>query len=84
MEHIINKLLDYGCELTAYAFNDKPVLFCLAVYVDDPKDIWHLANLCKDESLEVGQPQYDKDVPCLYFPACVLDERSFKQVMESE
>jgi len=83
MEHIINKLLDYGCKLTPYNFNDKPVLFCLAVHVSDPKEIWHIANLCNDESLEVGQPQYDKDVPCLYFPACVLDERLFKQIVDA-
>ena len=83
MEHIIKTLLDYGCFLTPYNFNDKPVLFCLAIHISDPKEIWHLANLCKDESLEVGQPQYDKDVRCLYFPAALLDERSFKQIVET-
>lgn len=83
MEHIINKLRDYGCFVTPYQFNDKPVLFCLAIHISDPKEIWHIANLCNDESLEVGQPQYEDEFGCLYFPAAVLDERSFKQIMET-
>lgn len=83
MEHMIKTLLDYQCKLTAYEFSDKPLLFCLGVIIDDPKEIWHIANLCNDESFYMGSPYYDKDVLCLYFPACLLDERSFKQVTSS-
>ena len=77
MENIINTLRDYGCKLTMYDFHYQPVLFCLAVFVDDPKEIWHIAMLCEHQGLEMGQPQYDAKVKCIYFPTLVLDPSSF-------
>jgi hypothetical protein len=77
MNQIIDTLLNYNCKLTMYDFQQKPVLFCLAVYIDNPKDIWHVANLCHDQGFDFGSPQYDYEVKCLYFPRMILDSKSY-------
>ena len=74
---IIRTLLNYNCKLTMYDFQQKPVIFCLAVYINNPKDIWHVANLCRDQNFDMGAPQYDDEVKCIYFPRMVLDEQAF-------
>jgi hypothetical protein len=78
MNDLINTLLTYNCKLTMYDFNQEPVIFCLAVYIDDPKDIWHIANLCRDHNLDMGRsPQYDEMFKFLYFPHLILDKISY-------
>ena len=78
MIDLINTLLTYNCKLTMYDFQQEPVVFCLAVYIDDPKDIWHIANLCRDHKLDMGYaPQYDEMFKFLYFPKLILDKKSY-------
>lgn len=80
MQRIINTLLMYKCKVTAYVFNEKPVLFCLAINISEPKEIWHIANLCRNNHYEMGSPEYDKNLGCLYFPRLVLDEETFNYI----
>jgi hypothetical protein len=77
MIHLIDTLLNYNCKLTMYDFQQRPVVFCLAVYIDNPKDIWHVANLCRDQEFDLGSPQYDDQVKCIYFPRMILDAKSY-------
>lgn len=80
MIHLIETLLNHNCKLTMYDFQQKPVIFCLAVYINNPKEIWHVANLCRDQGFDAGDlgaPQYDDKVKCLYFPRMILDAASF-------
>ena len=83
MQQIIDTLLDYKCNVTMYVFNEKPLLFCLAVHVEGPKEIWHIANLCHDNNFEMGSPEYDKGLECLYFPRLVLDEETFNYIAKA-
>lgn len=77
MNDLINTLLTYNCKLTMYDFQQTPVIFCLAFHIDDPKEIWHIANLCRDQHMDLGSPQYDDESKCLYFPRMILDGKQF-------
>jgi len=81
MIQLIDTLLNYNCKLTIYDFQQKPVVFCLAVYIDNPKDIWHIANLCKDQCFDLGSPQYDDKVKCIYFPRMVLNQKAYDYLL---
>ena len=80
MIEMIDTLLNYKCTVTMYDFNDKPLLFCLGIDVSEPKEIWHIANLCRDQGFDMGSPQYDEKAGCLYFPRLVLDESMFDYI----
>lgn len=86
MIHLIDTLLNHKCKPTAYVFIENPVIFCLAVHIDDPKDIWHIANLCRDQGfdlVDLGAPQYDNEAKLLYFPSLVLNDQTYDYLIDN-
>jgi hypothetical protein len=83
MKRIINNLLSYKYSVTMYEFNEKPLLFCLGINISEPKEIWNIANFCRNNFFEMGSPEYDKGLECLYFPRLVLDEETFNYIAKA-
>ena len=79
MNHIIETLTKGNWRVTMHDVGrDTPVLV-LAVVMEEPTDLWYLAQFCMENKLETGACLYERRA--VYFPAHKIDAKAYEKIL---